>query len=148
MKNIKSIINITFLVLLISLSVFAQKKNTSIVQADNHVKSTPAYAELLLRKVELESEIESLLESYTEEFPKVRSAKYELELTKKDLIRLLNENDSSKLTLALGKLLVRKNQLETEFWTLQNQYNKEHPEVKRAQRKVLSFQNAVKEILP
>lgn len=125
-----------------------RKKNTPVSQTDNLVKTTPAYAEILLRKVELESELESLLESYTEEFPKVKSAKFELELTKKDLTRLLGENDSSKMTLALGKLLVRKNQLETELWTLQNQYNKEHPEVKRTQRKLLSFQNAIKEILP
>lgn len=125
---------------------FAQTKSQPLNK--DAIKATPAYAEVLLRKVELESDVESFLESYTEEFPKVKSAKYELELTKKDLARLLSESDSSKMTLALGKLLVRKNQLETELWTLQNQYNKEHPDVKRTQRKLLSFQNAIKEILP
>lgn len=144
MKLLK-IFGATLAILVFSQLNFAQKKTNEDIKA---IKSTPAYAEVLLRKVELESDVESFLESYTEEFPKVKSAKYELELTKKDLARLLSESDASKLTLALGKLLVRKNQLETELWTLQNQYNKEHPEVKRALRKVLNFQNAIKEILP
>lgn len=112
------------------------------------IRSSPAYAELLLRKVELESDVESFLESYTEDHPKVKNAKYELSLTNKDLAKLLTQTDASRLTLALGRLLVRKNQVETEYWELQNQYSKEHPEVKRAQRKALSFQNAVKEIMP
>lgn len=132
-------------VLLVGQAVFSQAKTEDKKQS---IKSTPAYAEVILRKAELESEVESLLESYTEEFPKVKAAKHELELTKKDLARLLTQTDAARLTSALGKLLVRKNELETELWMLQNQYDKEHPEVKRAQRKVSSFQNAIKEILP
>lgn len=127
---------------------FSQNNSKGISASQPSVKATSAYAELLLRRAELESEVESLLESYTEEYPKVKATKYELELTKKDLARLLTQTDTSKLTLSLGKLLVRKNELETELWALQNQYNKEHPQVKRTQRKVLSFQNAIKEILP
>lgn len=126
--------------------VFGQNKPSN--ETAKSVKSTPAYAEVLLRRAELETDVESFLESYTEEFPKVKAAKYELALTNKDLAKLLAQTDASKLTLALGKLLVRKNQLETELWMLQNQYDKNHPEVKRAQRKFSSFQNAVKEILP
>ena len=151
MKNIQSIIKtqkiylIAALLLLFSTGISAQKQTAS---NSSLIKATPAYAELLLRRAELESEVESLLESYTEEFPKVKAAKYELALVNKDLARLLTQTDVSKLTLSLGKLLVRKNELETEYWMLQNQYDKEHPEVKRAQRKVLSFQKAIKEILP
>lgn len=138
----------SLLILLSGISVFAQKKTAPPIPSANPVKSTAAYAELLLRRAELESDIESFLESYTEEFSKVKEAKYQLALVNKDLARLLNETETGKLTEALGKLLVRKNELETEVWALQNQYNKEYPQVKRAQRKLLSFQNAIKEILP
>lgn len=136
------------LLLSASFVCFSQNNLKATPSGQSSVKSTPAYAELLLRRAELESDVESLMESYTEEYPKVKSAKYELDLTKKDLSKLLTQTDVSKLTLSLGKLLVRKNELETELWMLQNQYNKEHPDVKRAQRKVLSFQNAIKEIMP
>jgi hypothetical protein len=112
------------------------------------VKATPAYAELVLRKAELESDVESFLVSYTEEYPKLKEARYELGLLSKDLTKLLTQTDVSRLTLALGKLMVRKNQLETDVWVLQNKFGKEYPEVKRAQRKVASFENAIKEILP
>jgi uncharacterized protein involved in exopolysaccharide biosynthesis len=112
------------------------------------IKSSPAYAEVLLRKAELEAEVESLLETYTEDYPKLRESRFELDLIAQDLTKLLAQTDPSRLTLALGKLLVRKNQLETDLWVLQNQYGKDHPEVKRAQRKVASFQKSIKEILP
>ena len=123
MKNIQSIIKtqkiylIAALLLLFSTGISAQKQTAS---NSSLIKATPAYAELLLRRAELESEVESLLESYTEEFPKVKAAKYELALVNKDLARLLTQTDVSKLTLSLGKLLVRKNELETEYWMLQN----------------------------
>jgi hypothetical protein len=150
MKSYKIILILSAICLFSSL-VFGQptgKKTASAVQTANPVKATPAYAELLLRKAELESDIESFLVSYTEEYPKLKESRYELSLLDKDLTKLLAQTDASRLTLALGKLLVRKNQLETDLWGLQNKFGKDHPEVKRASRKVASFQNAIKEILP
>lgn len=145
--------NILLIVFLVTCSVtitFAQNKtvSSSSPATTQAVKSSPAYAELLLRKVELESEMESLLITYKEDFPKVKETKYELGLMQKDLDRLLIQTDATKLTLALGKLMVRKNQLETDYWVLQGKYGDDYPEVKRSKRKVLSFQNAIKEILP
>ena len=137
---------ISILTLLISLVSFAQQpQKTSNNQA---VKSSPAYAEILLRKTELESDVESLLISYTEDFPKIKESKFELILLQKDLQSLLTLTDASKLSLALGKLMVRRAVLSTDVWVLQTKYGDDHPEVKRAKRKVLSFDNAIKEILP
>lgn len=126
---------------------FSQTKSNASLNTTS-IKSTSAYAEVLLRKTELEADVESFLVSYTEDYPKLKEARYELALIQKDLAKLLSQTDAAKLTLALGKLMVRKNQLETDFWALQNQYGKEHPEVKRAERKVTIFRNAIKEILP
>ena len=113
------------------------------------VKSTAAYAEVLLRKTERESELEEFLLDYTEEFPKVKEIKFELGLLQKELdkITAVNASDSDKLTLALGKLIVRKTEIETDLWNLRRQYADDHPEVKRARRKAEVYERAIKEIL-
>ena len=137
---------ISTLTLLLSLASFAQQSpKTSNIQA---VKSSPAYAEILLRKTELESDVESLLTTYTEDFPKIKESKFELSVIQKDLQTLLAQTDASKLSLALGKLMVRRAALSTDVWDLQTKYGDDHPDVKRAKRKVSSFDNAIKEILP
>ena len=132
--------------------VFSQKASQPSLKPKsptaNSAKATPAYAELLLRRTELESNVESWLETYTEDYPKLKETRYELELTNKDLATLLAQKDTGKLTLALGKLLVRKNEIATDLWVLENKFGKDHPDVKRNQRKLESFQKAVKEILP
>lgn len=150
MKNMKfyKIIFLLSVILSFSTFCFGQKSVTPQQNTVNSIKSSPAYAEILLRKVELEAEVESLLISYTEEFPKIKEAKFELSVLQKDLDKLLKQTDASKLTLALGKLIVKKNQIETDLWVLQNKFGEEYPEVKRTKRKLTSYQNAIKEILP
>jgi uncharacterized protein involved in exopolysaccharide biosynthesis len=119
-------------------------------QMASAVKSSPAYAELLLRKTERESELEEFLLDYTEEFPMVKEIRFELGVIQKELDKILavNASESGKLTLALGKLMVRKVEIETDSWNLRRQYNDDHPEVKRAKRKAEVYERAIKEILP
>lgn len=114
-----------------------------------HNKTSPAYAEVLLHKTELESELEALLLDYTEEFPKVKELRFELSSVKKEMDKILavKPEESSKLTLALGKLMVKKTQIETDLWSLQSQYKDDHPEVKRAKRKVEIYESAIKEVM-
>ena len=148
---------ITFLlsaIVLFSTVIFAQtniktKPPTTITTASNQIKSSPAYAEIILRKTELTSDLESLLVEYTEDYPKVREMRYETGLLQKELNKILalTAADSGKLTSALGKLIVRKSELETDLWGLQKQFNDEHPDVKRAKRKVEIFDAAIKDIL-
>ncbi|MGI8786783.1 MAG: hypothetical protein ACR2HG_03335 [Pyrinomonadaceae bacterium] len=112
-------------------------------------KSSPAYAELLLRRVERESELEEFLLDYKDDFPKVKEIKFEIDSLQKEMDRILavNAADAAKLSLALGKLMVRKTELETDLWNLQQQYSDDHPEVKRARRKIEIFEKAIKGIL-
>jgi hypothetical protein len=114
------------------------------------VKFSPAYAELLLRKTEREAQLEEFLLDYTDEFPKVKEIKFELEILQKqsDKVSAVSASDAPKLSLALGKLLVRKTELEVDLWNLLKQYSADHPEVKRAKRKVDIYEKAIKEILP
>lgn len=115
----------------------------------NTAAATPAYAELLLRKTELQSELESLVLEYTEEFPRVKEIRHTLSLIERDFARIgkVKPGDSGKLTLALGKLMVRRIELESDLWKLQGNYKDEHPDVKRAKRRVEIYEAAISEIL-
>jgi hypothetical protein len=90
-----------------------------------------------------------MLTEFTEEHPKVQEAKYSLEALQYEIDRLMSvkPTDAGKLTLALGKLVVRKVELKTELWLLLKTYKDEHPDVKRAQRKVDIYEAAIREIL-
>jgi len=119
------------------------------VQTASPQRSSAAYAEVLLRKTELQADLESLVSQYTEDYPKVKQARYELEMISKDagLLLAVKPSDATKLTMALGKMIVRKVELQRELWTLQQQLGDAHPDVKRAKRKVEIYENAIKEIL-
>lgn len=140
------------IVLLSAIGVRAQTNKKIVVQtnAPSAVKYSPAYAELLLRRTERESELEEFLIDYTEDFPKVKEIRFEIDSIQKEMDKILsvNSSDAPKLSLALGKLIVRKTELETDLWNLRQKYNDDHPEVKRAKRKIEVFDKAIKEILP
>jgi uncharacterized protein involved in exopolysaccharide biosynthesis len=119
-------------------------------QTASAVKSSPAYAEILLQKVTLEAELEDLLVTYTETFPKVTETRFRLNIIEQALKKILavKPSESSKLTLALGKIILQKIEFEAEYEDLRKKYKDEHPDVKRAKRKVEIFDKAIKEILP
>ena len=119
-------------------------------QTVSAVKSSPAYAEILLQKVTLEAELEDLLVTYTETFPKVTETRFRLNIIEQALKKILavKPSESSKLTLALGKIILQKVEFEAEYEDLRKKYKDEHPDVKRAKRKVEIFDQAIKEILP
>ncbi len=142
------IVFILLAVFMFSADVSAQTTTKTVTQKPNAAKSSPAYAEVILRKTELSAELENLLLDYTEDFPKVKELRFEIGLLQKDLEKILATTDASKLTLALGKLIVRKVELQVDVWGLQKQYNDEHPNVKRAKKKVEIYEQAIKEILP
>jgi hypothetical protein len=112
-------------------------------------KSTPAFAELILLKTEVESTLEELLLDYKEEYPEVKKNRVELGFINKELDKLLKLDASQmpKLTLALGKLLVRKVELQSDLSALRETYKEEHQEVVRAKKKLEIFEKAIAEIM-
>ena len=139
---------------LLTLSIAAFGQNTSERKTDTttltaSTTSSAAYAELILKKTELQSELEGLILEYTEEYPRVKEIRYVLTLFDGEIARLakVKSADAAKLTEALGKLMTRKIDLETELWRLQANYKDEHPEVKRAKKRVEIFENAIAQIL-
>lgn len=154
--KIRNYFYLTVLILISSLSCFAQnapkgslKKTEIVIPSTQYLKSSPAFAEVLLRKTELLSEVESLLVTYTEDFPRVKEVRFELDVLNSELTGLLKvkPEEAEKLTLALGKIIVRKAEIETEYWNLKTKYGDEHPDVKRAKRKTEIYAKAIKDIL-
>ena len=137
--------------LLFAFSAFGQTKPAANKPAINPAaKNTAAYAELLLRKTELEADIEDFKVDYTEDYPKLQNARQELAFLDNYLEKILQTKDSdmNKLSEALGKLLLGKVTLETDLWALRKNFNADYPDVKRLQRKLTAYEKAVKEILP
>lgn len=139
------IIILTFLLALPALCL----GQTSPAAGTGAIVSTPAYSELLLRKTEILADLESFLADYTEANPKILDLRYETVIIERSITRILavKPGEAGKLTLALGKLMVRQAALETDLARLSRTYNKEQPEVKRAKRRVEIFDRAINEIL-
>ncbi|HUF03772.1 MAG TPA: hypothetical protein VMM38_06310 [Aridibacter sp.] len=133
-------------------AAYAQDGSASIKDVPEypeHVRSSSAFAEVIFRKAVLEAELEELLVRYTSEFPKVAEMRFELaelELAVGKLLEVSPEQ-SSKLTLALGKMLVQRAVYATELDVLKRKYEDTHPEVKRTAKKLEIFDKAVKKIL-
>jgi len=129
----------------------SSKPTKALASADDlrAVRSSPAYAEVLLRETELKAELESLLLDYTEEYPRVKDIRMELELLGSEADRLLavKTSDTQKLSAALGRLILRKVENQTKLRQLRLQYSDEHPNVRRQRKVVEVYEAAIKEIL-
>ena len=113
-------------------------------------RASAAYAEILLRKTELLADLEAFAEDYTVTNPKIIDLRFEMSALDRSLEKVfaVKGAEASKLTQALGRLIVRKAGLETELNHLLLSYNKDHPNVKRMKRRVEIFDAAIKEVLP
>lgn len=113
------------------------------------IKGTPAYAEVLLRKTELLADLDAFTPDYTEANPKMLELRAELASIDRSMTRILavKPPQASRLTEALGRMMVKKAALEADLQRLSRQYNKDYPEVKRAQRRVDLYESAISDIL-
>jgi Skp family chaperone for outer membrane proteins len=114
------------------------------------IRSSAAYAEVVLRRTELQAELESLIPDYTEANPKILDLRFEIGALDRALEKIysVKPSETGKLTLALGRLIVKRASVETELARLSRSYTNETKEVKRARRRVEIYDAAVKEILP
>lgn len=144
-----------FFILIFSLSAFAQTDDKKprldySTATSKAIKSSPAYAALVLHRTMLRAELEELLTTYTEDFPKVVDARFEIDLVNYELSRLLDTKvtDSCKLSDSLGKLILKKTENEMMLWNLKKKYKEEHPDVQRAGKRVEIYEKAIIEVLP
>ena len=132
-------------------AVLAQASGRATEQSGSGqiIRSSPAYAEVLLRKTELEAELESLLVDHTDEFPRIRYARMELEFIRSEMDRMLRVKaaDAQKLSAALGRLILAKIVHQAKLRQLRDQFSDDHPTVRRQRRTVEIYEAAIKEIL-
>jgi uncharacterized protein involved in exopolysaccharide biosynthesis len=112
-------------------------------------KSSAAYGELVLRKVEVEAECKEMLVDYTEEHPKVKIKKAEIDNlnAEMDKIAAMDTSLIPKLTATVGKLILKKIDLQTEVNKLLLQYSEDHDLVKRAKQKVAVMEEEIQKVL-
>lgn len=136
--------------LFIAASVVLLAASAAFSQNDaGPIRSSPAYAEILLKKTELLADLDAMSEQYTEQNPRIIDLRFEVAALDRSLEKVygVKPSETGKLTLALGKLIVKKAELETTLNRLTRSYNKDHPDVKRAKRRVEIFENSINEIL-
>ena len=139
-----------FVIVAAATATLAQTSDKSAPQTEaGPIRSSPAYAEVLLRKTEIQADLESLINDYTEANPKIVDLRFELNSLDKMLEKIygVKPSETGKLTLALGKLIVRKAALETDLNRLSRNKTIDQMEVKRAARRVEIFDAAIKELL-
>jgi hypothetical protein len=97
----------------------------------------------------LQAELEAVRADYTDANPKIIDMRFELTVLDKALEKVyaVKPTETGKLTLALGKMLVKRASLETDVTRLLRNYTNDNTEVKRARRRVEIFDSAIKEIL-
>ncbi|HSK72937.1 MAG TPA: hypothetical protein VK892_14645, partial [Pyrinomonadaceae bacterium] len=79
-KRLFFILVITFISSLFSFAQTGGKDKASQNPTKSNqqaVKSSPAYAELLLRRTELAAQVEDMQVDYTEDYPKLKESRYE-----------------------------------------------------------------------
>lgn len=127
----------------------AQTRDKVAAAKSDAFKATAAYAEVILRRTEMMAELEVLLVEYTDEYPKVKDLRFEIGLLQKEIERLaaVPAADHARLTSALGRLMVQKCSAAGISADLERTLKDEHPDLKRAKRRVEIFETAIKEIL-
>ena len=112
-------------------------------------KSSPAYIELTLRKVEVEAELNELLVEYTEEHPKARVKQAEINSLNREMDRIAAMDASMipRMTATFGKLVLRKVELETEVNKMLLQYEEGHPQIKKTKDKLEIIEREIQRIL-
>ena len=126
-----------------------QAQTVANADAVGSVKASPAYTEVMVRSIELRSELEAALLDYREESPKVRAIRREIAMLDDamEMLMRLPLGSSGKMTSAVGRLIVRRAALETEYSETVARYGDDHPEVRRAKRRVEVYERSIRELL-
>ncbi|GEM_PF-1787353 len=153
---------ITFLIFVLSFSVCYGQKNKktkptpqpqpqtqSTQTQQGSTKSSPAYIELTLRKVEVEAELKEILVDYTEAHPKAKNKQAEISSLNREMERIASMNASMipRMTATFGKLILRKVELEAEINTMLLQYEESHPQIKKTKDKLEIIEQEIQKIL-
>lgn len=146
MKLVKAILLASFIIFLTqALNAQTPPVNDAVFS----VRSSAAYAEVMVRRTSLQADLEALLIDYKEEFSRVRMLRREIAVLDSaiEMLMRLPVGANGKMTSTLGKLIVRRAELETESAETMERYGEGHPEVRRAKKRVEVFERSIREIL-
>src|SRR4051812_6938086 len=98
------------------------------------VRSSSSYAEGFLKKTQVEADLASIAGDYTETHPKLAELNDGLASLTKAIDRLnsVPAADASRLTEALGRLMVERSAVDAELSRLRRGYTDQSPQVQRA----------------
>ncbi|HEX7955779.1 MAG TPA: hypothetical protein VF508_02495 [Pyrinomonadaceae bacterium] len=112
-------------------------------------KDTPAYAVLVIRKAEVEAELEVLSSMFTGTHPDVRSKRFELDALGFELeeMRATELSRVPKLSETYGRLVVRKAAVGAGLNELPRGFTPGHPEVSKKRAELLALGRELEDLL-
>ena len=121
-----------FAVALLIIASFVTYAQQTPRESASDVKTTSAYGMLILRKLEVETELEKVLSEYTSEHPSAKIKQFELDVLNSEMAKMAETAQSNlvKLTSGYGTLILQKVKLVSEMQALLLEYTSEHPNVK------------------
>ena len=129
----------------INVGTKVKQQNAAISSA----QMTLAYAEVFAQKVEAEAELKVLIIDMTDDAPQVREKKLRRDSLQREIewLEKLPAASHSKMTLALGKIIVRKVQAEVDQKMLAENYADEHPLIKKARARLAVYKDEIDKLL-
>jgi hypothetical protein len=158
--RVKKFIPVLFVFLFFSSAAFSQTgkppkatatptPSAASTSGANSIKSSAAFIELTLHKANIEADLLDMLTEYTDEYPKVKELKLEIQFVQAELVSLqeLNVAVLPRLTESFAKLLLQKIKMQVDLAQLRAIHKDDHPDVKRAMRRVDIYEKAIKDVL-
>ena len=145
MKNLK-LLGLLLCTLLLTNFASAQSETSN---GSKPTDLSPAYVALASHKSAVASELKKLLADFTATSPNVLSKQFELEITQREIAKVLvmPETRKSLLSDSYGKLLVRKITTEAALRNLLVEYTLSTPQVRGKSNELLAIENELSEIL-
>lgn len=104
---------------------------------------------LVLRKAKVEAELSQLSEELTNVHPSLESKRFELRVIRREMakMRAIETSSVSKLSSAVGNLILSKVALEIELNDLLVRLNPQHPDVTKKKRELGALAREIENVL-
>lgn len=112
-------------------------------------ETTPAFAVLILRKAKVEAELSELSKELTNEHPSLDSKRFELRAIRREMAKMhaVQTSHVSKLSSAVGNLILSKVALEVELNDLLVRLKPQHPDVTKKRSELAALKREIENVL-
>ena len=121
----------------------------SVDRVSSAAETTAAYARLVLRKATVESEVAELSATLTNEHPSLTAKRFELRAIglEMDKMRMFEQSRVSKLSAAVGDLIVSKVAVQVELHALRARLTRQHPDVTKKSDELAALEREIENVL-